>query len=353
MANLTEISITARKTGFFAVIIVIGLIILRMIIGFSIQIYKASHQPAPAPPDVRFNKIPKPVFSDENRLSSGLTFSLQNIAGRPPDTTASARVYYMPKKLPSFESGDRAKKLAKRLGFIQDPKIESIYYFYTDAGEPLHTLSIDSVHLNFQLIYKYRENPQIFGSEQITSSQQVLDSAKNFIKSNDLFDDSIVNGKITSDLLRYDPASQKLIPANSLSATQAVRINFFREDLDGMKILPPEFNQSYNYLLYAPTPKTNLKNVLELYYTFWPIAFLEYGTYPLSSAQQAYQAMIDGFATVISMGSNTSNSIVIRNIYLAYYDSKQPQLYLQPIFVFEGDNGFVAYYPAITSDWYQ
>ena len=115
MSNLTEISINARKFAFIAGVALVVFFILRILVGLGIQVYKTSQIPKAAPPDVRFNKISKPVFPKTTRLSSGLTFSLQNIAGEPPLATAAGKVYHMPKKLPTFESGERAKKLAKRL----------------------------------------------------------------------------------------------------------------------------------------------------------------------------------------------------------------------------------------------
>ena len=53
----------------------------------------------------------------------------------------------------------------------------------------------------------------------------------------------------------------------------------------------------------------------------------------------------------MNLGNNSKDRIVIRNISLAYYDSDEPQEYLQPIFIFEGDNDFVAYLPAITGEY--
>jgi len=38
-------------------------------------------------------------------------------------------------------------------------------------------------------------------------------------------------------------------------------------------------------------------------------------------------------------------------VYLAYYDSLDPQTYLQPVFVFEGDDDFLAYVPAVEAAW--
>ncbi|NMB56402.1 hypothetical protein GYA19_00515, partial [Candidatus Beckwithbacteria bacterium] len=51
------------------------------------------------------------------------------------------------------------------------------------------------------------------------------------------------------------------------------------------------------------------------------------------------------------------DKIMIRNISLAYFDSKLPQKYLQPIYVFEGDDNsnreFIAYIPALQNNIYE
>ena len=120
--------------------------------------------------------------------------------------------------------------------------------------------------------------------------------------------------------------------------------------METLKILPPKFNLSYISVLYAPSPGIS-SPIIEISYTFWPIAFDDFGTYPLISGTSAWEELVKGNAAIISMGNNTSGNIVIRNIYMAYYDSEDPQLFLQPIFVFEGDNNFVAYLPAIIPDW--
>ncbi len=46
-----------------------------------------------------------------------------------------------------------------------------------------------------------------------------------------------------------------------------------------------------------------------------------------------------------------TNAVVVRNVYLAYYDSFEPQTYMQPVFVFEGDDNFQALVPAVSQEW--
>lgn len=352
MANLTEISVATRKIAIWLVVLFVGFIILRLIAGVILNSLFSREEPPPPPPDVRFNKLPKPNFPESFKSSSGLQFSLENVSGSPPETSPSGKVYRMPKKLPSFLAPDNAKKLAQKLGFLEEPEINSVYYFFRSSEDPLYTLQIDSVNLNYQLKYNYSENPEIFTSGQITSDDIVENEVKTFLQSYAPIDDSLLKGNRTLDYLKFNSAEKQLTGSTSLSNSQAVRLNLFREDIDNLKVVTPNFFQSFNYVMFAPTNNSNLKNILEVVYTFWPIAVNDFATYPLISAAQAYEFLTSGSATVANIGFNSDATfIIIRNIYLAYYDTEEPQQYLQPVFVFEGDNNFVAYYPAISSEY--
>ncbi len=352
MSNLTEISIATRKFTFWSIIVFITYIILKIIIGLGIQMWKAAHPTPVPPPNMRFDKLPVPKFSGIATSSSGLKFSLENVEGKPPETTAAGKVYQMPKKLPTLLAADKAKKLAMKLNFPDPPEIvTSTYYRFTDPIDKLHTLEIDITTMNFKLKYDYVKNPEIFNHGNSFTKEQAVSEANNTIQPNNLFDESILKGIITTDILKYNSTNLTFTTAVSLSDTNVIRVNYFRKDLDDMKILPVGFDKSYNYALYTAA-NTPYPRLAEINYSFWPISFDDFATYPLKSSVSAWQDLIDGYAYVAKMGNNLeSNNIVIRKIYLSYYDSEDPQLYLQPIFVFEGDNNFVAYAPAILPEW--
>lgn len=351
MSSLTEIAVVSKKVAYWSVILLIVYFIMRLVIGIGIQMYKNAHPIPVPPPDVRFNKLPQPKFTGVNISSSGLKFTLENVEGRPPETTAAGKVYPMPKKLPNLLAADKAKKFAAKLNFTDPPdELTSTYYRFTDPVDKLHTMEIDITNMNFKLKYDYTKNPKIFDHGQVMTREQALSETKNFIQQASLFDETILRGNITTDVLKFEPPDTFNI-ASSLSNANAIRINYFRNDLDNMKILSTGFDKSYNYVLYtaatSPYPR-----IVELSYTFWPITSDDFATYPLKSATLAWQDLIDGYAYVVNMGGNTRDSnIVIRKIYLAYYDSEEAESYLQPIFVFEGGNGFAAFVSAISSQW--
>lgn len=351
MATLTEISIASRKYVLWLIAVFIGYLILSPVFNLIIKSVKNTQPVSPPPADVRFNKIPAPKFPVATS-SSGLQFVLENIEGRPPETTSAGRIYAMPKKLPTLLSAQRAKGFASQLGFSEEPEpVTSLYFRFTDPADTLRTLELDAVNLNFKLGYNYQQNPLIVSQDPISNKNQPLSEVTSFIERYGLFDDSILKGKTESEYLTFDPKSLSITKASSLTVTNMVRINFFREDINGFRVLPPGFNKSHIYALYTPAADRNT-NILGLVYTFWPVAFDDFATYPLKNSAEAWRDLEDGYAYIINLGNNLEDKpIVIREIYLAYYDSEEPQRYLQPIFVFEGDNDFVAYLPAISPDW--
>lgn len=351
MANLTDVSIGTRKLMIIGVFLFIGYLILKTLWGAFVVYYKATHPVAPPPPNVRFGKLPPPKFAT-SLSTSGMKFTLDNVDGKPPESTNAARVYSMPKKMPTLLAAEKAKAFANKLNFINEPElISSTLYRYTDPVDPLRTLELDITTLNFKLKYDYLKKTEIFTNTNSIQKDQSATEVKNFIQSNNLFDDSIIKGKITSDPLVYDDLIKGFAPASSISTANTVRVNFFRSDIDKWKVLPPQFNKSYNYGLFTPSLLVN-SHILEISYTFWPIAFDDFATYPIKTGAQAWQDMTDGYAWVVNLGNNNKNmNVSIRNIYLAYYDNSEPQNYLQPIYVFEGDKNFAAYLPAIPPEW--
>ncbi len=348
--NLTEISIKARKMFIWLIIITLSYIMVKFMIDMGIAYYKATHLPPIPGPNHNFNKLPNPNFGKKTISSSGMSFSLELVEGKPPETTSAGKVYSMPKKLPTLLAAEKAKEYAKRLLFIQEPvQLSTTLYRFTDPQDKLRTMDLDITYKNFKIVYDYLKNPQGISLEEGIDKKSAENEVINFANIASI-DDSISNGIITYDALKYNSETKKFIPATSLSTANALRVNYFRKNLDNLKILPPAFNRSYNYTIYVPSLTVNPK-ILEMQYIFWPIAFDDFATYPLRSGAIAWQDLQDGYASVIENNNGKDETIKIRQIYLAYYDSEEPQNYLQPIFVFEGDNNFVAYLPAITEDW--
>ena len=104
----------------------------------------------------------------------------------------------------------------------------------------------------------------------------------------------------------------------------------------------------------------------------WPLIEDENGTYPIITVQEAWNAVSNDKQGVIASVIPTSDSvfaensnpprvdtILINNIYIAYYDSEKKQNFMQPIYVFEGDYNvsgkaggeITLYFPAVQGQY--
>ena len=95
------------------------------------------------------------------------------------------------------------------------------------------------------------------------------------------------------------------------------------------------------------------RKVLAGQFHYFPVDEDSGSTYPIRSALSAWEDLQNGLGFVASMGDlGDGEAVTIRRVYLGYYDPGEPYDFFQPVVVFEGDNGFVAYVPAIASDYY-
>lgn len=352
MATLTEISVYTRKAIIWVAAAIVAYLLLRFLVILGINYYKATHPAKVPPPNVLFGKIPVPKFPQNASSSAGLKFFLENIEGKPPETTPSGKVYFMPKKLPSLLAPQKARNFATNLGFTTDPQVlNATFYRFIDQQDNLRSLDIDIVNDNFQINYDYTKVISLFSPGSFSSTQGLITDLNNYLQNNRLFDSSLFNNYEKVSMLTYNFNTQQFNSVSRIVDADAARVDFFRTDLDGLKLLPPQFNQSYIYVIVSTSSDPNKKYV-KIAYTFWPIAFDNFATYPLRASQQAWNDLLGGKGIIANLGSNSAaNQIVVRNIYLAYYDSGETESYLEPIFVFEGDNNFVAYVPAIEGSW--
>src|SRR5262249_36531699 len=94
------------------------------------------------------------------------------------------------------------------------------------------------------------------------------------------------------------------------------------------------------------------KKIIAGEYHYLPVDSEKSATYPIKTAQQALDELNGGGGYIAAVGNNPDGNITVRKIYLAYFDPATIGNFYQPIVVFEGDNGFFAYVPAVASSYY-
>lgn len=347
MANLTETALYIKKLLNLTIIGIILAVILKIILSAGISYWTITHPKSLSPPTVSFGKLPAIKFPKESS-SRPLNYNLETIEGRVPEATSQARVFFIPKKLPSLLASEKARQFAKNLGFQDEPTQETPTLFrFVDADYPGRALSLDIINNNFSLKYDVSAEPAVLEEKPLLTNNEAILEAKNFFQKAGSFPEDLAAGKNRVSLLRLN--GEKFEEVGNLTDAQAQRIDFFKNDLDDRLILPSFFSKSNFYAILSGSSNPK-KRILEAGFTNWPEDRENWATYPLKTSQTAWEELKNNGGFIASLGQNKETAI-IRRVYLAYYDSQEPQTYLQPIFVFEGDNNFAAYVSAVDPEW--
>lgn len=335
-----------RRALKFGAILIILLFFLKMAWQIGTDFWQKIHPAPPPPPTVAFGKLPVLKFPEKETPS--LTYRLETIQGALPTLSNVSRVYFMPKNPPNLLALDRGKEKARQLGFTALPQnIEGTNYRWTTNATPPTTLEMEVNSGNFHLRYQYEDDQSLLVQKNLPTDQQAAQEAKTFLQTNDLLTEELATGSAEFNYLKF--VSPDLVSAISLSEADFIRVNLFRADLDNLRILPPNPRKALISFLFSGNRERG-KRIMEIYYYYFPIDFNTFATYPLKPINDAWQELQGGKGYLANLGQN-ENQVTIRKIYLAYYDSQEPQHFLQPIYVFEGDQNFFSYVPAIAVDW--
>lgn len=349
MASLTETAYYTRRAINWTILALIGYFVLRLFWGAVLAAWIALFPPKAPPPNHAFGKLPSLRFPDPVASPSGqLTFRLETIEGTVPKASPSATVYFMPKMPANLLALTKTQDFAQRLGLTPTPieETKNIYRF-EDPDTPIRRLRYDIVSNNFILRYGFEQDTGVLAQRNLPSESGAIAEANTLLQTYDLLHPDLASGKRAVSFLRL--TGNRLVPTSSLSQADAVRVNFFRPAVGGIPVVTPYPDEGPVSVIFSGA--TNIKyRILQLAYTYWPIDTQVSATYGLKPTSVAWQELQSGMG-YIARYPPTGVTVTVRNVALAYYDSFEPQMYLQPVFVFTGDDGFVAYVPAVAPPW--
>ena len=347
MTNLTETSYYARRAINWLILGVIAYILLRIIWAIMISAIMYLFPPKAPPPNHAFGVLPRVKFPDQASPSATITFKLETIEGNVPRASESATVYFMPKQAANLLALPRTQQFADKLRFnpkeIQETK--NLYRF-NDQEFPLRTLRYDIITNNFTLQYAYGYDQSIFTRETLTTDA-AMQEAKNFFSNNSLMPSDFSQDNFSASYLTL--VGDRLTDTPSITQANATRVNTRRSNIGGVPIYYPDPEISPISIVFSGSP-IEKKKILSVSYTYWPIEYQTHATYKIKQSQLAWQELQKG-GGYIAHYPKEGTTITVRSVHLGYYDSVTPQTYLQPIFVFEGDDGFLGFVPAVSPPW--
>jgi hypothetical protein len=281
-----------------------------------------------------------------------LSFTLELPEASLPVFPDRLEVYQMPDSQSDIKTLDDAKAKARGLKF--DPNGKQLFdtipnvYIFSKTREP-SSLTMNIITGLFSISYNINENSSVLNGIP-PSPESAINQIKGFLGGGKFLPKDLQSGVSTTKYLKVQ--SGEFIPAVSQSDAQLIKVNLFRKPYganEDVNAVTPEMPQANVWFIIAGG-KGN--PIIAGEYHYFAINESESATYPLKTSETAWEELKSGKAFIANAGDNPDGNITIRKVYLGYYDAGQYAEYYQPVVVFEGDNDFYAYVPAITDEYY-
>jgi hypothetical protein len=364
--TLTETAFwTRRLLGGFVVLVVLFVVVK---IGLNFREKQITARPKPPKviePTLAFGKLPALKFT-QAATKRPTSYELKTVTGVIPQYPPIAKIFLMPKPAGvTFFSLEKGKEFASRLGFLGEPEeLNASQYRWTQEVEipevedkkAQRSLVVDVASGNFQLNYDLSSDPVITAGT-LPEENVAVQKTITFLKELNLYAGDLVGGHQVAYL---NFQGGRLVEVLSRTEAKFIRISFFRKGIKNAllgagvvggeiaSIVLPKFDQAQVRVVLSPASEKE-RQFVRIDYVFWPVDYENFATYPLKTGEEAFNELVNNGGAVISGGEQ--DKATIRRTSLAYYDPQEHQDFFQPVFIFEGDNNFIAYVPAVANTW--
>lgn len=342
--TLTQVTYFGRQGVKVALIFLVTLMVGRFFLNAFVAFWQATHPPAPPPPTVGFGMLPPLVFPENTDLEKPTSYKLETANGRLPEFEDRAKVFLMPKQSASLLDDEVAKQIAAQFGFVFKPEIINSQRYRWSRSETLQSaLELDLPTRNFTLTTDYLSRPDLLLNVQVPTDVNAVNTVKSFLQRGDLLQKDIAT--VSGEVVYMKDAGGELQPAVSFSDADYVQIDMNRAPIDQLyPMVTPEGERGVVHAIVAGNARGSAQ-IVELDFQYHPVDYSQVETYPLRSAQSAWKILQGGEGYIAQ--SEVEGAALVRDVYLGYYDSFDPQEYLQPVYVFTGDDGFMGLVSAI------
>ncbi|HUV47296.1 MAG TPA: hypothetical protein VMW29_04125 [Candidatus Bathyarchaeia archaeon] len=346
MTSLTETAEYAKKIIKYGVIAVLSIIVLKLAITVIKTVWEYFYPTPPPLPTVSFGKLPKLQFPETEKPGE-LEFSLETPLGGFSDLGTQVKVFKSQPLNPNLLALERAREEAKEIGFSAEPvQISTKIARWTIKDDLNKTLEMDIYSGAFKFYYDWQNKLDLTTENSVPSKDQAIELAKNFLQNIKRLNEDLEQGRIEAEYLQLK--GTKMLQAPSLSEAELVKVDFFRKDIDEMPVLTADPETGVVSIIVSGSINPN-KKFVSIDFNYFSLDYENFSTYPVKSSSQAWEELKNGQALIVNPLEETK--IIIRRVFLAFYDAFEPQEFLQPVFVFQGDKDFVAMVPAITDEW--
>ncbi len=346
MASLTYTAYVSRKIIRFGGLGVLALVVVYWVIGAAWAAYLAAHPPYTAP-TVRFGILPKIVFSQKTIDKKEFNLELANDVF--PKFKDQTNVYVIYRSKSVIGALEEAKKTAGLIGFNGQPIEAStgIYQFVDSTTN--RTLVMNVLADSFKLNYDYLNDQTLLNPDNMPNGDEAVSMAKAFLSQAGKLYKDLDEG--TSKITLWKIGFGALTEVKGLTDTNIIRVDFFRKQLDSERNIVSESLDKSSVSVLLSGSSVAAKKIVEVNYKYINVDDSAPSTYPIKTPEVALADMKLGYYWPAK--DVETKTVTIRKVSLAYFEPITPVQFLQPVYVFEGDGGFVAYVPAVTEKYTQ
>jgi hypothetical protein len=342
--NLTQATHAARLTVKYGAIALVFLMVGRVLLTAFIAYWKATHPPAPPPPTAGFGSLPPLTFPTLDDVERPATYTLETPTGTTPEFGDRAKVFLMVRSSPSLLADQTAREIAAAYNFVFEPEILDANTYRWVKSQPLESqLEMDIFTQHFALTTDYLARPELLTGSPLPDDFSSVSLVKSALSTAGLLpsDVSTAAGKVSY----LKSLGGELGEAVSLSDADYVEVNLDRTPIDNaFPMYGPDAEKGAIHAVITGA-LSGPGAIVELQYNYQALDYAEVETYPIRTSQAAWKMLQSGEGYIARWkGTGTA---IIRKVSLGYYESTDEQEYLQPIFIFEGDDDFLAYVSAV------
>lgn len=344
--SLSDVAYYGRQSVKVGIAFLVVFTVGRLFLSSAIDIYKRLN-PAPPPPPTRgFGLLPRPSFPTQSASDRPTSYRLESVGQQLPGFGDQAPVFFMPSALPSLVAFDRAREKASALRFQLPPeKVSNTLYRWRRSAPIPATLEIDVVYGTINLKVDWPSSPSLLEKKQIPTPQSITTEVRTLLRNLQLDQPDIATASPQITYVRA--VGGEVRPVQSISEADFIRVDVYRSTPLGVPTITHRKGQGVFQILFSGS-RDEGERILSLESNYVPVDQSTFETYPLQSAAAAWQQLQAGAGYVTDRG--TDPAAVVRTARLAYYEPASPQEYFQPVYVFEGDNGFQAIVPAVSPE---
>ncbi len=320
----------------------------KILLTATVSLYKKLFPAPPPPPTVTYGKLPNLALPNVT-IPANIVFALETADGTLPKMPTQAKVFFMPKPASNLLSLSGAQNKSEGLGFNRDgEQLTQTTYKFSHKNNP-STLEINIVSEVFSISYDLNTDSEPI-SVHPPVSEIAASQVRSYLSSANLLPADLT-GTTKAEYLKL--SDDKFIGALSQSEADLVKIKLFRKNYDNLPMVTPDPNNANVWFIVSGITNRG-KQIIAAEFHYFAVDESQFSTYPIKTSEEAWKEFTEGKGSTANAGTGKEgDNIKIRKVYLAYFDAGIQTDFLQLIYVFEGDNGYVAYLPAVTSDYYQ